>query len=146
MKVIPRSIKQVLDTLNRLTRVSCLLGPLREFHRWNFLPRVLDGCYSLARDIKSVLFSLGALSSCRESPVHLCIKRTSSMFLTLQILDKSSPLFDWTNQVHKSTALTDAFPFKKEICINGLKYPLIKCFSNLVNPAGFNPNRSALEF
>ena len=144
MKVIPRSIKQVPGTLNRLTR-ACLHGLLREFQLQNILPRVLDGCYSLARDIKSVLFSLGTLSSCREPPVHLGIEKEHPKLLILQSTRKE---FSWSdNRFHKSIALTNVFPSKRKSALRyDPKYPLIKCSSHLVNSTGFNPNWSALEF
>ena len=102
---IPQGVEISSWYSKRLTRASHLLGPLRELHY--LMPRVLDGFYSLARDTKSVLFSLGTLSSCRESPVHLCIEKELPKFLILQVLDKRLPPLD--NKVHKSIALRHFF-------------------------------------
>ena len=113
------------------TWVSRSLGPLRELHYW--MPRVFDGFYLLARNIKSVLFSLGTLSSCREPPVHLGIEKEHPKLLILQSTRKE---FSWLdNRVHESITLTNAFPSKRKSALRyGLKYLLIKCSSHLVNP------------
>ena len=48
------------------------------------------------------------------------------------------------NKVHISRVLIEIFSSKKEIDTKLQLLTPLKCYSHLVNPAGFNPNRSAL--
>ena len=106
-----------------------------------FCLEYLTGTTRLLEIQREFPFSLSTLISCRELSVFLSIKK---LLIPPKYSIRVFSRLD--NKVRISCVLIENFPPKKEIYSKLRLLSPSRCYSHLVNPEGFNPNRSAPWF